>query len=248
MQPSYQLKLNLQRFADGDASPIKLGEKEYTPEQLQEAITKAEAYAKLEPEFTRKSQKLSELEKQSEAFKEWSAFDAFLRENPTLATQVVDVINSFQNGKNVTTTDISAITKGIKVAEKSGDDETAQRLEQLESLFLEREIEQTFESLAKRAEKDGLDYNEDAFKEFAEKWLEEELEIGDEDEVKPKDIRQAYTAYKAHLLEETIKNGKIPRLGSRSAGVPDPTPPKDAPKGLAERAKQAKEYLARLGG
>ena len=44
--------------------PIKVGDKEYTPDQLMEIEKKATHYEALLPDYTRKSQRLSELEKQ----------------------------------------------------------------------------------------------------------------------------------------------------------------------------------------
>ena len=47
-----------------DASqPVKIGEKEYTPEQIAEIEKKASGYDTLLPDYTRKSQKLAEFEK-----------------------------------------------------------------------------------------------------------------------------------------------------------------------------------------
>ena len=42
-----------------DVTPVKIGDKEYTPEQLTGYITKASDYDKLLPEFTKKSQALA---------------------------------------------------------------------------------------------------------------------------------------------------------------------------------------------
>ena len=47
----------------GQASqPIKIGDKEYTPEQLTEIVKKGQDYDSLLPDYTRKSQKLAEFE------------------------------------------------------------------------------------------------------------------------------------------------------------------------------------------
>jgi len=53
--------------APQEEKKIKIGEKEYTVEELQEALQKARDYEHLVPEFTRKSQRLAELERQLEA-------------------------------------------------------------------------------------------------------------------------------------------------------------------------------------
>jgi uncharacterized phage infection (PIP) family protein YhgE len=210
----------------------------------------AEAYKKLEPEFTKKSQTLSELEKKTatlESFqKDWEPFAQWVNTTPAAAAKIQEVVKEFTEG-NVSQQGINTINQQIKQADKKGDDETVKRLETLEAAMLEKQMGETFDGIQKRAEKDGLeDFTIDGFKEFAEKWMEEELGIGEDDDVSPREIRQAYTAYKAQLLEETIKSGKIPHLGSNGGGTPDAKPPKDAPKGLQARMAQAAEYLGRL--
>ena len=51
----------LDKGGDGAPEPVKIGDKEYTPEQLTEYIKKATDYDALLPEFTKKSQALSAL-------------------------------------------------------------------------------------------------------------------------------------------------------------------------------------------
>lgn len=242
--------LNLQRFADGDPQPIKIGDVEYTIEDLQKALNEKteleKSYKKLEADHTKKSQGLSELEKQFESLKPWGDFQAYLQQNPTLAKDLDELVSKYQSGAQTTAGDVSKLTSAINKAEKQGDDETVKRLEALEQAMLEKQMDETFASLVKRAEKDNLeDFTLDGFKEFATKWLEDELGIGDDDDVTPREIKQAYTAYKADLLEQTIKSGKIPRVGT-GGGAADIKPPKDAPKGLKNRSKQALDYLSRL--
>lgn len=48
---------------DADNEPVTIGEKEYTPKQVAELEKKATGYDALLPDYTQKSQKLSELEK-----------------------------------------------------------------------------------------------------------------------------------------------------------------------------------------
>lgn len=238
--------------------PIKIGEQEYTIEQLQEIVTKhpelEKSYKKLEGEFTKTKQSHKELETQSAQLKqfadEWGEFAQNVTNNPTLAGELVKVYQNFQQG-TLTKQDTNTLQTAIKSAKQDGDSDAVKELreqfEAVQSALAEQEIEKTFGSLEERAEKDGLeDFTIDGFKKFAETWLEEEEGIGEDDEVTPKHIRQAYTAYKAQLLEETIKSGKIPHLGSNGGGTPDAKPPKDAPKGLAARIAQAQGYLDRL--
>lgn len=49
--------------AEDTSQPVKIGEKEYTPEQIAEIEKKASGYDTLLPDYTRKSQKLAEFEK-----------------------------------------------------------------------------------------------------------------------------------------------------------------------------------------
>lgn len=51
---------------EGASQPVKIGDKEFTPEQLTELSKKAGQYDELLPEFTRKTQKLKELEDEKE--------------------------------------------------------------------------------------------------------------------------------------------------------------------------------------
>jgi hypothetical protein len=228
---------------------VTIGDKEYTLEQLQEVVSKypelEKSYKKLESEFTKTSQSKKELEAQLEQLKPWGEFDAFVRANPTLAKQINDVVEAYASGQQVSQTNMNAISKAIDKAEKSGDDELVKRLEALEAQLQERQIEDTLESLTKRAEKDGLDeFTLDGFQEYASKWLEEELGIGDDDDVSPKELRLAYTAYKAHLLEEKSKRDKVPKVKSDAAAPPS-TKKEEKPKSWKERFKEAEEYLRR---
>jgi vacuolar-type H+-ATPase subunit I/STV1 len=226
---------------------VTIGDKEYTLEQLQEVVSKypelEKSYKKLESEFTKTSQSKKELEAQLEQLKPWGEFDAFVRANPTLAKQINDVVEAYASGQQVSQTNMNAISKAIDKAEKSGDDELVKRLEALEAQLQERQIEDTLQSLTKRAEKDGLDeFTLDGFQEYASKWLEEELGIGDDDDVSPKELRLAYTAYKAHLLETKSKRDKVPNVKSDAAAPPS-SKKEEKPKHWKDRFKEAAEYL-----
>lgn len=62
-QPEDEQPQDQEVLAD-TTQPIKIGEKEYTPEQIMEIEKKAGHYDALLPDYTRKSQELSELKKQ----------------------------------------------------------------------------------------------------------------------------------------------------------------------------------------
>jgi hypothetical protein len=80
-----KLKMNLQYFAEegGDEETlpqtVKIGEKEFTVEDLQNKIT---GYEKLEKQFTKVSQENSDLRKTSEAAKKWMDFDTYVQQFP----------------------------------------------------------------------------------------------------------------------------------------------------------------------
>lgn len=61
---------------EGNSQPVKIGDKDFTPEQLTELSKKAGQYDELLPEFTRKTQKLKELEEEKEGG-EWEYPEEF---------------------------------------------------------------------------------------------------------------------------------------------------------------------------
>jgi hypothetical protein len=229
---------------------ITIGDKEYTLEQLQDLVNKypelEKSYKKLEAEFTKTSQAKKELESKVQAAEQWLQFSDYLQQHPDLAKQIADVVDGYNSGNPVTQANLNTISRAIDKADKAGDDELVKRLEALEAALQERQIEETLDSLEKRAKSDGLeDFTLDGFKEFADKWLEEELGLGDDDDITPKELRLAYTAYKAHLLEQTKERGKVPKVSSDSTGAPPAKEKDDRPKGLKARAQEALEYLRR---
>lgn len=71
-----QSKGNEDLKGEGDSQPVKIGDKEFTPEELTELNKKAGQYDELLPEFTRKTQKLKELEEEKEGG-EWEYPEEF---------------------------------------------------------------------------------------------------------------------------------------------------------------------------
>ncbi|KIL38307.1 hypothetical protein SD70_27210 [Gordoniibacillus kamchatkensis] len=134
----------------GDNNPpqtVKIGEKEFTIEELQ---TKLTGYEKLEKQFTKVSQENSELKKLSEAAKEWLEFDKVVSSLPPaqqqqFIKQTNDFFAAVQSG-NVTQQDVSGINKAITAAQKAGDNKTADALEDardeaLQTLWLNEQFE-----------------------------------------------------------------------------------------------------------
>lgn len=247
------LKLHLQQFAEdpadqgGGAEKIQIGDKEFTLEELQEQL---KSYDKLQKEFTKVTQKNSELSKEAEKVKQWLEFDQYLDQLsqtvPDVKPQVGRMIDSFlqslAKGDTPTQAQMGQLSKAIDKAEDKGDDETVQSLRALEETVMQTTLEKEFLAIEKMAESDGIEFDLDQFKEFADQWLED-LGIGEDDDFDLKLLRKAYKEYLADQLKEGKKK-EIPPLGT-SGGASAPDKAKEQKiGGLKGAFERAAKYLS----
>lgn len=211
----------------------------------------ADSYKKLQGEFTKVTQKNSELTKEAEKVKQWVDFDKTLDDvaaktgqqvKPQVGRMIDSFLSSIAQGQAPTDGQMTQLGKAIDTAEAKGDDELAQRLQALESTAMEAQLEKTFGDIEKTAKSEGIDYDRSEFQEFADKWLED-LGIGDDDDFDLKLLTKAYDAYEAKKLKESAKKGTIPPLGtSGGAAGPDKSSTKESKvgglKGATQKAMQ----------
>lgn len=237
----------------GDNNPpqtVKIGDQEYTVEQLQ---TKLSDYAKLEKQHTKVTQENSDLRKTADAAKEWLEFDKVVSSLPAdKQQQFIQQTNAFfaavQSG-NVTQQDVSGINKAITAAQKAGDNKTADALEgardeAMQTLWLSEQ----FDELEDRAEQDGIEFKQREFKKFFTKYLEDEG-YDEGEEFGKREIRAAYKLYVADKKEkaaESERKNNLPNLGTGGTGITAGKNQNDkGPKTLKEATERA---LKMLGG
>lgn len=224
-------KLNLQLFNDapvgGDApegATFEINGQKMTAEQV------VESYKKLQADHTKVTQKNSELAKTAEAVKGWTDFDNYLTELETktgqqlkgqLGRMMDSFVQSVANGEAPTQAQMNQLSKEIDKAEKKGDDELTQRLQELEARAYQAELAETFSDFERQAEAEGIDYTQDEFQEFAAEYLSDKFGLGDDDEFTTKQLQAAYDAYEAKKLKEARKKD-IPPL-STSGGTSGPS-------------------------
>lgn len=187
-----------------------------------------ESYKKLQGEFTKVTQENSSLKKDSEKVKPWVEFDKTLDDltsktgqqlKPLVAQTIDGMINAIMQGKAPTTAQMSDLGKAIDKADAKGDEETVQRLQALEAVAMEAQLDKTLGEIEKNAKSEGIDFDRKEFQDFADKWLED-LGIGDDDDFDLKLLNKAYEAFEAKKIKENVK--KIPPLGtSGGAAGPD---------------------------
>jgi hypothetical protein len=241
MKKSSLIPWNLQLFAeDGDTQPteqkVKIGEQEYTIEELQERL---KSYEKLEKQFTKVSQEKAELQKIAEQSKEWLEFDKFLQQFPDdvrkqFGATVENFFRAVETG-NVTQRQITNINKAIEKAEAIGNEKLADTLtdardEVLSDLMYEKEIS----SIEKQARKDGIEFDEDEFEDYLANYLEEEELLDENGQFDLREIKRAYKLYLKDKLLEKQKKEDVPNVGTGSTGVGVGGKNKDAPKSIRE--------------
>lgn len=155
-----------------DATPkVKIGENEYTPEELAQFIEKGKNYDKLLPDYTQKSQKLAEIEKSNKINK---------------SEQEDDVPEFAKEGWEPKS--YSELQKAILWAKESGKQEALKTLEaQKEEVDKKKAEVDNFFSEVKKTDKD---FDEKDFSEFVLKHTK------DKDDVDIKDIKSFYSVYK----------------------------------------------------
>lgn len=248
------LKLNLQFFAEGDTpegdvpATVKIGDKEFTVEELQNKLT---GYEKLEKQFTKVSQENSDLRKTGEAAKKWLDFDAYVAQFPADVQQkFIEQVNTFfasaQTG-NIQQKDITGINKAIKTAEKAGDDETADKLKGArDEALVTMKLNETLDDLEEQAEEDGIPFKKREFKKFLAKYLEDEG-YEEDDDFDEREIKRAYRLYKAEKQDKSKEDDKkknLPNVGTGGSGIGvGANKQTKAPKNLKEAMKMAKDYF-----
>lgn len=246
----FPLTMNLQIFADsepgGDVSTFEINGQQMTAEQI------AESYKKLQGEFTKVTQKNSELNKEYEKAKPWLEFDKTLDDlsaktgqqlKPQVGMMIDSLINGLANGKAPTETQMSQLGKAIDKAEAKGDDELAQRLQALESTAMEVHYEKAIVEIENTAKSDGIEFDRKEFEGFFDQWLDD---LGLE-EFDNKHLKKAYQAYEAQKIKESAKKGNIPPLGT-SGGAAGPDKSNSQPTkvgGLKGAAARARELLSK---
>jgi len=135
---------------EGDApQTIKVGDKEYTPDQLKDFEKKATDYDALLPDYTRKAQKLSEYEKN-------------IKSNETKQEDLPPFLK-----EDWVPEDYNDLRKAIKMAGEWGADTALKRLQEMDNRKEEAKIQiDTFITGIKTKNKE---FNEDDFYQFAVK-------------------------------------------------------------------------------
>lgn len=214
---------NVDGMGGGGQPTFEINGQHMTAEQV------ADSYKKLQGEYTKVTQKNSELTKQADSVKGWVEFDQALDQlsqqtgvnaKALAGAQLDGLVNSLTQGKAPTDSQMSKLGQAIDKAESKGDSETVKKLEAVESYVAELEFSKTMDSIANEAKADGIDFNKDEFLAFADEWLED-MGIGEDDDFDLKMLKKAYQAYEAKQLKEQSKQGRIPPLGtSGGAGSP----------------------------
>lgn len=209
--------------AGGGTATVKVGDKDYTLEDLQ---TKLTGYEKLEKQFTKVTQENSDLRKVGESAKEWLSFEQAIKNLPeNQQQQYIKQTNDFfaaAQAGTVTQQDISGINKAIKAVEKSGDAKAADALEgakdeALSALWLNEQ----YDELEEQAETDGITFKKKEFEKFLYKYLEDEG-YDESDDVTKREIRAAYKLYRVEKKERSTEEERkrnLPNLGTGSSGV-----------------------------
>src|SRR3990167_2050666 len=128
---------------------IKIGEQEYTPEQLNEIVKKSTDYDSLLPEFTRRSQRLSELENNNNKPNEPKEEDPPYYDPNWQPKTYAELANA------------------IKMAEDRGETRALQKLQQMESQ--KTEARQQLDNFISGVKTKDKGFNEDDFYGFATK-------------------------------------------------------------------------------
>lgn len=248
-----RIRMNLQFFAEEGASEdsqpttVKIGDKEYSVEDLQNKLT---GYEKLEKQFTKVSQENGELRRKQEPAQKWMDFDAYVAQFPAeVQQQLVQEINSFfakvQTG-NIQQKDITGINKAIKTAEKAGDDDTADKLKDArDEALVTMKLNETLEDLEEQAEEDGIPFKKREFKQFLAKYLEDEG-YDEDDDFDEREIKRAYKLYRAEKKEKAAEDGKkqnLPNVGTGGSGIGvGANKQSKAPKNLKEAREMARNF------
>lgn len=210
-----------------------------------------QSYQKLQKEFTKVTQKNSQFSKENENVKQWVEWDNSLKKiseekgidvRALAGSQINSLIESIMSGNVPTNSEQQSLEKAINKAEKKGDSETVQQLNELQSYVSEQILTNAITEIFESFEEEGYDVDPDDFEEFVDTWLED-LGYDEEDEFDPKLLRKAAQAYEAKLLKESNRR-RIPQLGT-SGGASSPNRGKEPEKigGIKGAAARAAEYL-----
>lgn len=210
---------------------------EFTPEQAKEL---KKSYDKLQAEYTKVTQKNSELSKNEEKVKPWTDFDAYLDANgidKTAVGQAMDkIITDLKAGKAPTAATMANLDKQI---DNAPDKATQEKLEALQEHVYEVNFEKELGAIERLAKDDGIEYTEKAFKTYLGEYLEE-LGFGDDDEFDMIHLKKAYKLFKADARENQSNKPTIPPLGT-SGGASSPNKgEKEKVGGIAGAAAKAR--------
>lgn len=133
----------------GTPQTIKVGDKEYTPDQLKDFEKKASDYDSLLPEFTKKSQRLSELE------------------NKTKSNDTKQDDPAPYDDPNWQPESYADLAKAIKMAEERGQKRTLEKLQEMESK--REEAKNQVDNFIGGIKAKDKTFNEDDFYQFATK-------------------------------------------------------------------------------
>ena len=181
---------------EGNApEPIKIGENEYTPDQLTEALKNAEQYKNLLPDYTRKSQELADLKKGDNKQKEADDTPAFMK--PDWKP------NSYQD-----------LAQAIKTAAEMGEKNALAKLE------AQREAQEKakgeLDGFIGEIKKSDKEFSEDDFYKYAKK---HNFPINN-----VSDLKSIYSSYKevaaARLKGETDANKNKDKRFNTGTGAP----------------------------
>lgn len=230
---------------DYNGETFEVNGQEMTGEQL------LESYQKLQKEFTKVTQKNSEISKNEQAVKQWLDYDKSLQElseqtgvdvKALAGSQINAIIENIAQGKMPTNAQSQQLDKAINKAEKAGDSETARQLEELQSYVSQQVLDKTIEEIFTNFAQEGYEIDADDFEKFTDEWLED-FGIGEDDEFDPKLLKKAAQAYEAKLLKESSRR-RIPQLGT-SGGTSSPIreEKKETVGGIKGASAKAAEYL-----
>lgn len=174
--------------AGDDTQKVKIGDEEYTPEQLTDIVKKGKSYDELLPDYTKKSQKLSEIEKN-------------LKGSETKEEKDVPIYR--REGWKPKT--VEEIVEAIKQAEENGEKKTLATLEAQRTQMEERT--KALDDFYGEVMKSDKDFDEADFSNFVLEHTKEK------EDVSLADIKSFYSVYKeldhaVALGEENARKNK----------------------------------------
>ncbi|MDB4895909.1 MAG: hypothetical protein JWN15_2171 [Firmicutes bacterium] len=231
----------LQLFANSTDNPDPAGNpdggteqppavKTYTEEEVQARVRQAadtaaaKARRALEAEYKPKLSEATDALAAARPFLDNPVgyMSRYLAQNPGDLQAVADGVDRIARGLAPTQQQIAAVGRA---ADDAGDPRVAKKLETLqaemtatrEAVDGERTLTAELKVFAKEAQADGLDWDEDGFRDFVNTYADEN-EIGDDDSI---DTRLMFRLWKAEQKLQSGGRPRPPKLPGSNAGTPN---------------------------